>query len=782
MYNIGGFLKRRSMMMRRQVLISLILVLGVITTACGMSQDEALSTLAMARTKTASSGAMTAAERAKANQPPTPGSGSGLDPTTTPMPSTIPESGDWVIDTNQIFENQAVVLNGNLRVASSGKLILRNADIKINNTSNGPYYIFVEVAGSLIIEDGSSISATSDSGRFSFIVNPYANFIMRNSELHGCGWGKPYESYGDTGGLTVYADNPILEGNLFSNNYNGVVLNGIANAQITNNQFLDNTWAGISIYGAHEATINGNSFKSSINGIWSGGGHHNTVTENTFSHHKEGGVFVFSGWNNEISGNTIEVDHPDYGGWVGIELDKVSGNNRVVDNTIIGGMNGIALHHSINNTIQGNTITRAQIGIELGYADDNLLADNVFTDIAPGFSYGAVIVYHSSGNQILNNKIGATGATPGLLLFGSSTNNTIQGNVVDASYRGLMLHQDANGNRVIGNTIHAGQEEAIVVNESSENVIHHNNFSGGQPPYDNGQNTWDDGSTGNYWEGNVGPGQYPITPGGLDRYPQVELLTIEPVPVTVLEDIEFINLPIRPAWVIRNETSIENQTITVENTLIVDSGGSLTLSNVTLLIGGGVDGGGITVRPGGALYIYNSIITPTEAGGGYLFQVQAGSTLVLKESTVQGVGYSWGTDWGGIYIATDGVIIEDTLISDTFRGLFIRSPAQGGHQINGNTIDGCYQAMTLMDQSHSSILNNQILNCIGWGIVVENGSNDVIADNRILNLWSWDGIGLSGESQTVVRNTVTSVGARRGMGLSGEGLVAEDNLILPSER
>ncbi len=767
--------------MKRQVVMTLVLAVAMVTAACEVRWEGASTNQDVGETGTTTSESTTAAEWTEESPMQTPGSGTGLASMMTPVPAIVPESGDWVIDTNQILENQTLVLDGNLRIASTGKLILRNVDLKISGKSNGQHSIIVEVAGGLTIENGSSISTLNDMGGFSFIVNPYASFIMRDSELHGCGWGTPYESYGDTGGLTVYADNAILEGNLFSNNYNGVVLNGIANAQITGNQFLDNTWAGISIYGAHDSTIIGNSFKNSINGIWSGGGHHNTITDNTFSHHKEGGVFVFSGWNNEISTNTIEVDHPDYGGWVGIELDKVSGNNRIVDNTITGGMNGIALHHSMNNTIQGNTITRSQNGIELGYADGNLIAENTFVDIAPGFSYGAVIVFHSSGNQVLKNIIGATGATPGLLLMDSSTNNTIQGNLVDASYRGLMLHQASNKNRVIGNTIRAGQEEAIVVNASSGNVIHHNNFSSALPPYDNGENTWDDGKAGNYWVGTAEMGPYSIAPNGVDQQPQVEALTMEAVPVPVLEDIEFINLPSRPLWVIRNETSIENQTVTVENALIVDSGGSLSLNNVTLLMEGGADHGGITIRPGGALYITNSTIRSGEAGGGYLFQAQSGSILVIKKSTVQGAGFSWGSDWGGLYLATDAVIIEDSLIGDTFRGLFITSPAQGGHQISGNTIDGCYQAMTLNEQSKSSIVNNQIQNCIGWGIVVENGTNDLVADNRIVNLWMFDGIGLSGESQTVARNTVTSVGSRRGMSLSGEGLVDEGNLIVPVE-
>ncbi len=704
-------------------------------------------------------------------------------PPQAPRPAiTPPPTGDWVITGNQIAENRSLILNGNLRVENGGSLTLRRVQLTINSTYDGQYGIRVKSGATITIEDGSVITATNNTGRFTFIVEPNVGFVMRDSELHGCGWGTPYESYEDTAGLVIYADNAVVERNLFSSNFNGIMLKGATGVQITANRFLANTWSGISTWGSRGAYIADNTFDDGYNGIWTSDSHDSVITGNTFSRHFEGAVFLFSGWNNEISGNSMDVDNSSYRGWVGVELDKISGNNRILNNTFVGGKNGVNVHHSPNNTIQGNTITGAEHAIAMGYADDNLIADNTLADIGSGFSYGAVLLYHSSRNQILNNRIEMVGEAPGVLLFGSSMSNTLKSNVINSSFRGLMLHDETNGNVVVGNAISAAQEEAVVVNESSGNVIHHNNFVGSQPSYDDGRNGWDDESVGNYWQNYPGTSPYSILPNGTDLYPQVTVLSVTPVPVPTLATIEIVDSPWRLPWSIAETMTVEDRTLTVEGDLIIEARGSLTLTNVTLWVGGGRAHAGITVRPGGALYVYNSTIAATEAGGGYLFRAEPDSTLVLKGSTVRGAGFSWGTDWGGIDITTDGVTIENTLITDTFRGLVIRSPASEGHRVVGNTIAGCYQGMSVSDQSSSLVADNQIEDCIGWGINVDGGSGVNVTDNRILEVWSWGGLGIFGNSHTVLRNTITSLWSRWGMNVDGEGHRIADNVISASEK
>ncbi len=712
------------------------------------------------------------------------------EPTVTPVPdhrlylpivtrnySFQHREGDWVITGTEIVQNADVLLDGNLTVQSGGSLTLRNTRLTLNGTYNGQYGIRVQAGGAITIEGGNVITATKDTGRFTFVVEPNAGFVMRDSELHGCGWGTPYGAGTgeNTGGLAIYTDNTLLEGNLFSNNFIGVTLWNGAGARLSGNRFLTNTWSGISAFNTTDAYISDNVFADSFNGVYLADSHQNAITGNSFSRHFEGAIFSFHGWNNDITGNVIVNS-----GWVGVELDKVSGNNRIVNNTFVGGANGVNVHHSLNNTIQGNTITGADHAIAMGYANDNLIADNVFSDIGPGFSYGALLVYHSSDNQILNNHIEMIGESSGVVLFGSSMSNMLQSNVITSTFRGLSLHFAANSNTIISNTIQAEREQAIVVDNSSDNLIHHNNFlSSGQVPYDDGRNQWDDGNTGNYWHDYAGTGAYLISPNGVDRYPLSSPTPVVSVPVSELLPISTVPPPGHPTWVVTEPTIIANQAITVEDTLSIEAGGSLTLTQATLWIDGGGDHGGIFVQPGGALYVYSSTIAATEAGGGYLFQALPGSTLILKESEVRGTGFSWGTDWGGLYITTDGAIIEDSLITDTFRGPIFRSPNQGNHRVAGNTIANCYQGMSIDNQSNSLISDNQIIDCVGWGINVS-GFGITLTGNTIANLWFHSAIGIDGMNHTVLSNTITnvkSVAWSWGINGDGEGHQIGNNVI-----
>jgi parallel beta-helix repeat protein len=715
------------------------------------------------------------------------------EPTVTPIPghrlylpivmrsySFQHREGDWVITGTEVVQNTEVLLDGNLTVQNEGSLTLRNVWLNLNGTYNGQYGIRVQAGGAITIESDSVITATKDTGRFTFVVETNTSFVMRDSELHGCGWGIPYESYEDTTGLAIYADNAFLERNLFSNNYNGIALRGATNAQITGNQFLSNLWSGISTWGARGTRIAGNAFADGFNGIWMADSHDNVITSNSFAHHFEGAIFSFYGWNNEISGNHIAIDGASFQGWVGVELDKVSGNNRILNNTFIGGLNGVNVHHSLNNTIRHNTFTGAVHAMEMGYANGNLIADNVFSDIGTGFSYGALLLYHSSDNQILNNHIEMIGESSGVVLLGSSMSNMLQSNVITSTFRGLSLHFAANSNTIISNTIQAEREQAIVVDNSSDNLIHHNNFlSSGQAPYDDGHNQWDDGNTGNYWHDYAGTGAYLISPNGVDRYPLSSPTPMVSVPVSELLPISTVLPPWHPTWVVTEPTVIANQAITVEDTLSIEAGGSLTLTQATLWIDGGGDHGGIFVQPGGTLYLYSSTIAATKAGGGYLFQALPGSTLILKGSEVRGTGFSWGTDWGGLYITTDGAIIEDSLITDTFRGLVVHSPARGGHRVIGNTVAGCYQGMSWDDQSNSLIGDNQVKDCIGWGINV-GGSGITVTGNTIADIWSHSGIGIGGANHAVLSNTITNVDSVSwgwGINGNGEGHQIADNVI-----
>lgn len=687
------------------------------------------------------------------------------------------KKGDWVITNNEVAQDTEILLDGNLIVKKGGRLTLRNVKLTLDCTYDGEYGIKVKSGGRIIIKN-SVISTARDIGRYTFIVEENSGFKMRNSELHYCGYGTPYGTYDDTAGLAIYTNNVLIEKNLFSNNFNGIMLKEVSRPTISNNQFLENTWSGISMWNTKKARIEKNTFEDGYNGVWMYRCNNNIIEDNSFTSHFEGPIFLFTCWNNNIINNNM--DGSANSSWVGVELDKVSGNNLVTNNTISGCMNGVNIHHSPNNTIKDNTITNAQTAIAMGYAHGNLIANNTCSDIGSSFTYGAMLLYHSSENQLLNNSIDMIGESGGMVLFGSSTSNTIKGNEIESTFRGISLHYNASSNSIISNTISAEQEEAIVVDNSSDNLIYHNNFAkSGYAPYDNSNNQWDDGSSGNYWHDYTGTGTYSISPNGVDHYPLGNSITDISVPVPELSSIPIESSYNSQSWVITEPTEITSQTVAIDE-LYIESGGSLTLTNSTLLIGEGSKyGDNITVESGGALYVYNSTITSTEEGGGYTFYVKTGSTLVIKESEVRGAGFSWGTDWGGLYINTDSVVIENTLFADTFRGLVINSSASGSHTVKGNTINSCYQGMSVSSQSNSLFDSNQVKDCIGWGINID-GSNNSITNNIITNIWSHSGLYIDGSNYTLSNNIITNIHSLHwgwGINAGGEGHSIKNNSI-----
>jgi parallel beta-helix repeat protein len=411
------------------------------------------------------------------------------NPNNTPSPTPTgtmlpPSTGDWVITSNILIEDKSLVLNGNIQIKSGGQLSLRRTQLAMSNQ----FGINVESSGGITIENETVIKPINDTGRFTFVVRSGARIVMRDSEILGCGWGIPYQAFNDENtGLFIYADNAVLERNLFSNNF-------------TANRFTKNTWSGVCLWNSENSDIGDNTFEDGNNGIMAVKDFNNVITGNIFSRLSEGGLILFYSRNNEIRGNTFTIDSPTRVGWAGIALLKVSRNTRILNNSFIGGKDGVVILHSLNNTIEGNTFDGSWNGFQVHYSNGNLFANNSLANIGIGnCPYGGIFLNQSSDNKIFNNRIGVGGREPGVVLMGSSLRNTLAGNVIHAGFRGLMLHGASNNNSIQYNSFSAEMEEAVVIDQSSGNIIHHNNFKGNKRGYDNGANSWDDGSAGNFW-------------------------------------------------------------------------------------------------------------------------------------------------------------------------------------------------------------------------------------------------------------------------------------------
>ncbi len=91
-------------------------------------------------------------------------------PLTFRMRPTQHRQGDWVVNGAEVVQSADVLLDGNLTVQNGGRLVLQNARLTLNATSNGQYTIRVEAGESVTIEAGSVITAANAAAHFGFLA------------------------------------------------------------------------------------------------------------------------------------------------------------------------------------------------------------------------------------------------------------------------------------------------------------------------------------------------------------------------------------------------------------------------------------------------------------------------------------------------------------------------------------------------------------------------------------------------------------------------------------
>lgn len=156
----------------------------------------------------------------------------------------LEEVKDWVVQDTQIRKNETIILNGNLTIENGGILEFYNVTLLMNCRKEGMYHIEVRSGGGFYIydndennvtkEDASIISAINEEYEYLFYVRKYSTLVMKNSEIHECGFGYNNE------GLKIESDDVILDKNLISNNYCGIYVDS-SNPLIINNTIESNS-------------------------------------------------------------------------------------------------------------------------------------------------------------------------------------------------------------------------------------------------------------------------------------------------------------------------------------------------------------------------------------------------------------------------------------------------------------------------------------------------------------------------------------------------------------
>ncbi len=315
---------------------------------------------------------------------------------------------------------------------------------------------------------------------------------------------------------------------------------------------------------------------------------------------RDGEVYTFTNnivnYTIEVQRNNIVVDGAGYtlqgnGSGIGINLKNTSSitikniefnqfhtcinainssSNTITGNYIAKNDVAIALHSSSHNHIEGNKISGNNLAILLyDSSNHNSISGNNITNNGNGI-WSEFNPTPSNYNSIVGNNITENSGTG--ILIRSSSNDLIEGNTIENNDDGIQLSgSSCQYNRIAGNNIVNNKngiylgggpqhndifenniennENGIYFSTCSNNTIYQNNFINNTrhvsdinmeyPEAPPSENSWDNGSEGNYWSNytgqdtngdNIGDSPHIIYGDNQDNYPLVETVQIPEFP------------------------------------------------------------------------------------------------------------------------------------------------------------------------------------------------------------------------------------------------------------
>lgn len=325
----------------------------------------------------------------------------------------------------------------------------------------------------------------------------------------------------------------------------------------------------------------------------------------------------------------------------------------------------------------------------------------------------------------------------------------------DSSYGAALFKSDSNA--VEDNTFSQNDDNAVLI-DSSDNCICNNNFVDGQhQAYDSSGNTWQ----ANYWSDYSGTDSdgdgygntpYTIPDATADDMPSMAPYPGQPVSVPPLVPAEFHETQQEGQGISEN-TTWENCARELKGWLSISNGATLTITHCTLTAAPLTEGmhNTIWVHPGSHLHIYTSTLQGDGINSYFEIVVNVGAGLIMKDSRLHYAG-DWGGN-GGISIAGDGAIIENTEIVGNYTGISIRGSSNhrlinnrisdsvdgiivwgpsSGSLIERNMIsDSVYTGIALLNATHTQVISNSIERSDLLGLEIFGGTDNLVRGNQI---------------------------------------------------
>ncbi len=462
----------------------------------------------------------------------------------------ITTSNDTVIAWNVITGNQ---FNGILLTGTSTNSTVHNNTILYNNMNMGEYLGGIKLlnAGWFDIDNNT----ISNNPRYGIWLDEVANGTVRANEVvFNCG--------GRAGlGMRNVRFTHVQFNNISNSTGHGIDASGIDSCVIHNNTIVGNNMnaqgdGGIYVYDSWKCEFNDNVILNNTGY----GARMNYVSNcsmmgNTISGHNLDGLFIQANGDNwVIVENTVTWNNLDDVGYrAGIRLDSSGwckiGENIVMNNkkygirlfnsdknTIewndllwnCGGEAGLVVHSSDRNMVMWNNISNSTgTGIDVLLSHNNTFHNNTLNGNAMEFSAnsGGIYLSYSHWNTITDNIVLDNRLSGMSLHF--SENNTMRRNDIGRNSHGFYSTGSRN-NTVVNcsiwmnsgygitttnawhswitqNEIFNNTDHGINIHNSEKGVVFLNNLYGNggtsSQGYDNtGNNTWDNGTHGNYWD------------------------------------------------------------------------------------------------------------------------------------------------------------------------------------------------------------------------------------------------------------------------------------------
>jgi parallel beta-helix repeat protein len=250
--------------------------------------------------------------------------------------------------------------------------------------------------------------------------------------------------------------NTIYECNFEDSGGNGVLIlknatTTLRNNIIRDNDFINNFWAGVSIYYSIDTIIDNNYCDGNYVGVYLEDSSNNYIEDNNIYNSTHQGIHLYKSSNENYINNSYIEKNP-----FGILLsdsnnNTIQLNNRLINNSIDGiYLNGTSGSHG--NIINGNNISfNHNIGINVSKSDENVIYNN---DILFNNIYG-ISLDDSKDNMIFNNIV---------------NNNTVYALYIDEDYRNnISVDNTFNG----GNIYYVYDENGSTsqLNDSIQNKV-----------------------------------------------------------------------------------------------------------------------------------------------------------------------------------------------------------------------------------------------------------------------------------------------------------------------